>query len=75
MLERVVPWRSVSWDNLQDGLIELMTVCKGSVVEKSFETQHSRRVWGSVVRKLEAAQCKGREINIYKNPIFCTQNL
>ena len=52
-----------------------MTVCKGSVVEKSLEKLHSRMVWGSVTRKLQAAQCKGGEINIDKNPIFCAQNI
>jgi len=52
-----------------------MTVCKESVVEKYLETLHTRRVWGSMMRKLQATQCKGGEINIDKNPNICAQNL
>ena len=32
MLKSVVPWRSVSCDNLQDGSVDLMTARKGSAV-------------------------------------------
>ena len=63
MSERVVPWRSVSCDNLQDSPVELIRVCKRSAVEKSLETLHSPRegVGGAVVvRKLQAVECKGR---------------
>jgi hypothetical protein len=42
MLKRVVPWKSVSCDNVQDDSVELMRVCKGSAVEESLETLHSR---------------------------------
>ena len=52
-----------------------MTVCKGSAVEICLETLHSLSVWGAVMRMLQAAECKGGEINIEKNLISCAQNL
>ena len=68
MSERVVPWRSVSCDNLQDSPVELIRVCKRSAVEKSLETLHSPREgvggrwWCGSSRRQSA---RGDEINIF----------
>ena len=45
-----------------------MTACKGLAVEKCLETVHSRREGGggAVVRKLQAAECKGRRNEYFK---------
>jgi len=67
MLERVVPWWSVTGDNLQYGSEKLMIVCKGFEVQKSLGTLRSRREWGesrwcgSYRRQRE----RGGEINIF----------
>ena len=74
-LECVVPWGSVSCGNLQDGSVELMTVCKGSAVEGSLETLHSRRVGGGWCGSSRRQSARGGEINIDKKPIFCAQKL
>jgi len=77
MLGSVVPWRSVSCDNLQDGSVELLRVCKGLAVQKSLETVHRWREeggwWCGSSRQQNAT---GSEINIFSNKkIFCVPKL
>jgi hypothetical protein len=46
-----------------------------SAVEKSLETLPCRRVWGVGGVEAPGGRGQGGEVNIDKNPIFCSQNL